>query len=174
MEQLGRTALVAVVPTPVGAANELLTEWRHVLGPCRRPFRQECYALLVEERPVSVAVSASVVGTPVAGYRRNQVVELARLCSAPDAPWATRVMLRLWRMVCAPRWACWPVCAAVSYSHTSYHRGDVYRFDGWERVKDGCGGAGGGTWSKRRDADHPANGAKTLWVWRYDPPPPDL
>jgi hypothetical protein len=89
-------------------ANDLLVAWGHKLGPVHRPFRMEAYALVLNGRPVSVAVSASTVSGHVVGwldlakkerpvrFERQEVVELARLASAPDAAWATRVMLRLW------------------------------------------------------------------------------
>lgn len=147
-------------------ANRLLVHrWRHRLGPVNRPFRSESFVLELQGEPVAVAVSASTVSDTVAGYRRDQVVELARLAGEP---WATRVMLRLWREACAPLWASWPVLAAISYSHNAMHRGDLYRFDGWERITDAAGrSGGGGAWTRRRDASDVARGAKTLWCWRY-------
>jgi hypothetical protein len=151
-------------------ADELLVSWGHRLGPYRRLFGQQAYVLCVDREPVSIAVSASVISPTVAGYRRDQVVELARLCSAPGRSWASRVMLRLWREVAAPRWRYWPVQAAVSYSLNAQHRGHLYRHDGWERVTDRAGSRGGGTWSTRRDAGDPAFGSKTLWIWRYRDP----
>ena len=77
-------------------------------------------------------------------YRREEVVELARLCVNPDHRWATRVVLRLWREVAAPRWKCWPIRAAVAYSQTRRHEGDIYRFDGWTLMADGVGSSGEG------------------------------
>jgi hypothetical protein len=77
-------------------------------------------------------------------------------------------MLRLWREVCAPKWAGWQVRVAVSYSHNAHHRGDLYRFDGWERVRDDCGSSGGGTWSTARTGDDARSGNKSLWLWRYE------
>ena len=156
---------VGVYPVTVAQANELLMHWGHKLGACERPFYSEAFALLVHQRPVAVAISASVVGQPVAGFRRYEVVELAR--QAACEPWANRVMIRLWREVCAPAWKCWPVKAAVSYSHNGMHSGDLYRFDGWEKVREDCGSSGGGTWSSPRAKGDPMHGRKTLWIWRY-------
>ena len=149
-------------------ANTLLTEWGHYLGPCDRPFGAEGWVLEVAGRPVSVAVSASIVSSTAAGFDMREVVELARLCSAPGARWATRPMLRLWREVAAPAWRYWPVRAAVAYSANQRHPGDIYRFDGWQRVAVQAGSSGGGTWSGKRSDDHAARGAKSLWLWRYD------
>ena len=94
------------------------------------------------------------------------MVELARL--GASVPWASRVILRLWRETCAPRWKCWPVRAAVSYSHNAMHTGNLYRFDGWRPVRDDCGSSGGGSWSRPRYATDVVHGKKTLWLWRYD------
>lgn len=152
-------------PIDVAVANRFLVEVEHKLGACNRPFGQEAYALEVDGRIVSVAISASIVNGPVAGYERQEVVELARL--AASEPWANRVMLRLWRELCAPRWRYWPVKAAVSYSHNGMHRGDLYRFDGWEKVRDDAGSNGGGSWSRKRYATDVVHGRKSLWVWRY-------
>lgn len=152
---------------PVAEANALLVAWGHRLGPLRRPFSMRAYALLVDGEPVSLAMSASAVSATVAGYRRTEVVELARLCSAPGQAWASRVMLRVWRQVFAQRWPDWPVAAAISYSQNAHHRGDLYRFDGWTKVADDCGSSGGGEWSRRRYATDAVAGSKSLWLWRY-------
>lgn len=154
-----------IYPIGIAEANHALELWKHKLGPVNRPFRQEAYALDIDGRLISVAVSASAVNH-AAGYRRTQIVELARLASCE--PWANRVMLRLWREVCAPRWACWPVLAVISYSKNAMHSGDLYRFDGWEKVSDDCGSSGGGTWSKPRGGTEPKAGKKTLWLYRYE------
>jgi len=112
-------------------------------------------------------MSASAVSSTVVGYQRDQVVELARLCSARGAAWASRVMIRLWREVFARRWPDWPVLAAISYSQNAHHRGDLYRFDGWTKIRDDAGSTGGGTWTRQREDGHVARGAKSLWLWRY-------
>lgn len=165
------TAPVSAESISVPEANGLLVAWGHRLGPCNRPFSQRAYALLVDGAPVSLAMSASAVSSTVADLRRDQVVELARLCSAPGAAWASRVMLRLWREVFAQRWPDWPVLAAVSYSQNAHHRGDLYRFDGWTKVRDDAGKPPGktATWAKY-NADAPQLGPKSLWVWRYPTP----
>jgi len=157
--------MAGLYPTTVAEANAFLERIGHRLGPVHRPFRQEAYALEVDGEAVAIAVSASIVNGPVAGYGRDEVVELARLGATER--WANRVMLRLWREACAPRWASWPVRAAVSYSHNAMHRGDLYRFDGWEKVRDDAGSSGGGTWGRTRKNTDAVYGRKTLWVWRY-------
>ena len=171
--------IVACSPVSIDEANRLLVAWDHKLGPVYRPFRQEAYALEVDGQPVAIAVSASIVSSHVVGwlnlatkadpvrYDRHEVVELARCAAAPGNAWANRVMLRLWREVCAPRWDCWPVRAAVSYSHNGLHTGQLYRFDGWLKIHDNCGSAGGGRYSRLRDSTDAVYGRKSLWLWRY-------
>jgi hypothetical protein len=161
--------IVGLMPMEVEAANALLVEWGHRLGTVNRPFRSEAFALELDGRIIAVAISASTVSATVAEYRRQEVVELARLASDPTQRWATRVMLRLWREACAPRWECWPVRAAISYSKNALHPGDIYRFDGWRKVREDAGGTGGGTYSTKREAGDPLLGPKTLWVWDYTP-----
>lgn len=151
----------------VDTANDLLVEWGHNLGRCERPFRSEAWVLELEGEPVSLALSASAVSDTVAGYRRGEVVELARLCTKPGESWATRIMLRFWRERCAPRWQCWPVKAAIAYSQNAQHPGSIYRTDGWEKVREDAGSSGGGTYSTLRRPGDSHHGAKTLWVWRY-------
>ena len=144
-EQLAFPMPVAgLTPVSLAWANTLLVRWGHYLGPVSRPFGSQAWALDVCGDPVSVAVSCSTVSETAAGLSRSELVELARLCSDPAQRWATRPMLRLWREVAAPRWPYWPVSAAVAYSQNSRHQGDLYRWDGWQKVSDDCGSAGGG------------------------------
>lgn len=163
--RLFEAPIMALYPITLDEANALLERWAHKLGPVDRPFHQEAYALEVGQRRIAVATSGSIVNGPVAGYQREEVVELTRLAAA--VPWANRVLLRLWREVCAPAWSSWPIKAAVSYSHNTLHRGDLYRFDGWEKVRDDSRSGGGGQWTTSRRGNAFANASKTLWVWRY-------
>jgi hypothetical protein len=149
-------------------ANGLFVAWGHRLGACNRPFTQMGYALLLDGEPISAAMSASTVGATSGGYPRQEVVELARLCSRPHFAWSTRVMIRLWRAVCAPRWPDWPIIAAVSYQQNAHYTGNIYRFDGWEKVDGDCGA------STQRNHGRPAyedapqtRGSKSLWIWKY-------
>lgn len=159
--------MAGVYPVSMDMANDLLDRWGHKLGPINRPFHSEAYALMLDQRPIAVAVSTNTIGNPVAGYQRQQVVELGRLCAEPGNHWANRVMLRLWREVCAPRWQCWPVKACVSYSHNAMHRGDIYRTDGWRMVTDRAGATSGSNHGRPIHAGIAA-GKKRLWVWEYD------
>jgi len=160
--------MAGAYPIDLDEANRMLTAWGHRLGPVNRPFRSEAWSLDVGERAVAVAVTCSTVSSTVAGYRLGEVVELARLCAEPGNTWANRVLLRLWREVLAPAWALWPVRAAVSYSHNAMHRGDIYRTDGWERVRTDAGFSGKEAWGRPGYAMGATAGSKTLWLWRYD------
>lgn len=160
--------LVGLYPLTMERANRLLVAWRHKLGPVERPFGQCAYCLEVGNRVLAVATSGSTVSATVAGYARGEVVELTRLCAFPGNTWLNRVLLRLWREVCAPAWPYWPVKAAVSYSHNAMHRGDIYRTDGWTKVTDRAGFVSGSNYG-RGAAEYAASGYKTLWLWRYTP-----
>src|SRR6266487_3233430 len=95
-----------------GVADHLLEEWGNWLGGCNRPFGRQSFGLqLAEVGIIAVAVSASTVNPTCAGYNRQEVVELARLCAHPDHRWATRVTLRLWRETAPTCWSgkYWPV-----------------------------------------------------------------
>lgn len=107
--QLLSVPMQAFLPIDIREANRLLLHFRHKLGPVERPFRQEAFGMFVDDRPVGVVVSASTVSDTVAGeidgarveWRRDEVVELARLAGER---WCSRVLIRLWRELCAPRW----------------------------------------------------------------------
>ena len=160
--------MLGLYPMDIDTANSCLEVWGHRLGPIHRPFLQKAWSLEIGSQPISVAVSVSTVSTTVAELKRQEVVELGRLCSDPTYNWATRIMLRLWREICAQQW-CWPVKAAIAYSHNSHGQGgNIYRFDGWEKIRDDCGSSGGGSWSRQRDTEDVVYGNKTLWLWRYD------
>lgn len=160
-------SVAGVVSIDPAEADALLLEWGHYLEECDRPFRNEAWALDVGGRPVSLAITSSIVSTTVAGYRRQQVVELSRLATMPGERWATRVMLRLWRELCAQAYMPWRPSAAVAYSKNDRHDGRTYRFDGWTKVTDKAGSNGGGTWSRKRDDGDAEGGHKTLWLWEY-------
>lgn len=168
---LAPPAVVGLHEVDLAEANRLLVEWGHYLGECRRPFGSSSFVLVAAGRPVAVAVSASIVSSTIgpdddpAEFRRGQVVELARLASGER--WATRVMVRLWREVCAPAWPYWSPRAAVAYSANERHEGRIYRFDGFERWSTARGSNGGGSWSTTRVGGHAARGSKTLWGWRF-------
>lgn len=144
-------------------ADELLAEWGHWLGGCNRPFGRQSWGLLIGGDCLAVAVSASTVQATCGGYPRQEVVELARLCSHPDHRDLTRVALRLWRKVGPAAWGAryWPVRACVSYQDAARHTGNIYRFDGWSKVADVRGGTAGGSWQRGKTYQPKA-------IWAFD------
>ncbi len=162
-------APVSFIQVDPETADRCLVEWGHYLGEQGRPFGREDWALLLDGEPVAIACSASTISDTVAGYQRQEVVELARLCRRPDAGWATLPTLRLWRVVSGPHWHYWPVKAAIAYSQNRRHNGGIYRMDGFRLVDSNCGQSkGGGSWTRKREDGDPALGPKTLWIYRYE------
>lgn len=158
----------AMEPCDDVTADTLLERWEHPLGPCNRPFGRQDWLMAIDGEPVAVCVSASTVSDTVAGYARGQVVELARIARHPAHRFVLRVALRLWRVYLAERWPYWPVAAAVSYALPGTP-GDIYRFDGWERVGAVRPSGGSGTWTRARPrVNDVADGRKTLWRYRFD------
>lgn len=164
---------VAVVAIDRKEARALCVAYGHPLGACDRPFGQEHWALVVDGVPVACAVTASLVSPTIRDehdreWRRNEVAELARIARAPNAPWSMRVMLRLWREVLVHRWVHWPVQLAATYQLPGT-KGDLYRFDGWTRVRTvkKASPGRGSTWAKPSATDAISDGAKTLWIYRY-------
>jgi len=143
------------------AANTLLDRWGHKMGPIRRPnFTINAHhALFHHGQPVAVASCGETVREVVGqtGIRRDQCVELVRLCAARRD--LCRVMLRLWREMVFPEVAMvHGRILAVSYQDRALHTGATYRFDGWSAI--GKGGGGG------PDSRTGAPGRKmTIWAW---------
>jgi hypothetical protein len=154
-------------------ANELIAEWGHPLGPCNRPFQSRAWGLAIDGQAAAVAISASTVGATSAGYKRKQVVELARIARHPDHRGIMRVMLRLWRDYFAARWDGWdtPVEAAVSYALPKDEDGNenanVYRFDGWKYWGMCKPWSGGATWSNPSKANEMGNEVKKLYYYPF-------
>lgn len=126
-------------------ADQALNDWGRYLGQLDRPYGRHSFGLFLHGELLCVAVSASTTGITCGGYRRQECVELARLVTHPEHRELTRVGLRLWRVVAPGCWAreYWAVRACVSYSNRNRHCGDIYRFDGWRKVKDVPGGKTG-------------------------------
>jgi hypothetical protein len=148
-------------------ANDLIESFGHPLGPFNRSFGYQAHGLAIDGKAVAVTVSGSTVGATSAGYKRGQVVELARIARHPAHPGIMRVMLRLWRDYLAGRWGYWPVQAAVSYALPG-KEGNLYRFDGW-KFYGSCkpwSKAGSG-YSKPSKANDMADGVKKLYYYPY-------
>lgn len=154
-------------------ANDLIDRWGHPLGPCRRPYDSKAWGLAIDGQAVAVAMSASTVGATSAGYKRTQVVELARIARHPGHPGILRVMLRLWRDYFAARWDGWdtPVQAAVSYAlpadENGKGTGNLYRFDGWKLWGKCKPWGGGATWSNPSKANTMGDGVKKLFYYPF-------
>lgn len=171
-----RFPVLSIAPCTDRRANALLVDWDHPLGACNRPFGQQAWTLDVEGDVVAVAVSASTVSKTLTDEQgrvwkgrgaEGELVELARIARHPEHPFVLRPMLRLWREYLARTWPYWPVGAAVSYAMPGTP-GDIYRFDGWKRVRDCKPSPGGGTWTMAEPkVSKIANGIKSLWIYRY-------
>ncbi|KQT52241.1 MULTISPECIES: hypothetical protein [unclassified Aureimonas] len=123
--------------------NRLLVAWGHRMGVYSRPTYtfEAHHALFSHGEPVAVTAAGETAREVVGqtGIRRDEAVELVRLCaSRPDL---CRPMLRLWREFVFP-----PIAlmhgrtVAVSYQDEALHSGDLYRFDGWQILGKGGGG----------------------------------
>lgn len=139
------------------AANQMLTDWQHRMGPLERGNSSGVhYALMHEGRPVAVAMAASLIRECVGGgnqhLTRENCIELARLCAA--RPGLCRVALRLWREFVFPNLG---HRAAISYQDADMHSGNTYRFDGWQRIGFSSSGTDARSGRKGR--------RKWIWAW---------
>lgn len=141
--------------------NRLLVRWGHRMGAYTRPsYAIEAHHALFERgEPVAVTAAGETVREVVGqtGIRREQCVELARLCAARRD--LCRPMLRLWREMVFPALAAvHGRQLAVSYQDEALHTGDVYRFDGWLEI---CRAGRGGPDSR---TGRPGRRMK-VWAW---------
>ena len=150
-------------------ANVLTGAW-HDLGEETRPFSYTAFALYVQDEPVAVATAGTTVSASVeqsAGLNRLNTIELTRICRSParHARGVLRAMLRLWRYFLAvPYWTFRPDVAKralVTYSLPG-KTGNLYRFDGWVRLRGCRPWHGNGTWQHGSRVGKPA----ALWVYR--------
>jgi antitoxin VapB len=140
--------------------NRLLSKWEHKMGPMTRPsYAIEAHHALFEHgTPVALTATGEPIGQVVGstGIRRDQCVELTRLCAVRRD--LCRPMLRLWREMIFPH-----VAAAhgrdiaVSYQDESLHTGDTYRFDGWLLIGTSASGTD-------RRSGRPGR-KKKIWAW---------
>ena len=160
-------------------ANVLTGAW-HDLGPETRPFAYTAFGLYVQDEPVAVATAGSTVSASVegsAGLDRINTIELTRICRspAPAAKGVLRAMLRLWRdLLAVPYWTFRPDVekrALVTYSLPGKRGGELYRFDGWFRMRGCRPWHGNGTWQHGSRVGTP----EALWVyWLPDGRAPEL
>jgi antitoxin VapB len=125
---------VTFEPIDLPAANDLLVQWGHKMGPLLRgKQRGRHYALRHDGEPVAVAMTSTWIREHVGGglqhLTRDNCIELSRLCA--ERPGLCRVALRLWREFVFPAFR---YRYAISYQDADLHTGNTYRFDGWRRV----------------------------------------
>ncbi len=125
---------------PLEDCNRALVAWGHKMGEMRRvDFGQEAaHGLLHDGRLVAVACTSGLVRESVGGapwLNRGNCVELSRVCA--ERPNLCRVVIRMWREF---TWPDFKIPAAVSYQDACLHSGDLYRFDGWEKIAESKGG----------------------------------
>lgn len=139
--------------------NRCLVAWGHKMGPWNRPDygNARFHGLRHDGDLVAVTALDQLITAEVQGLRRDQAIELGRVCAA--RPGLNRVAVRLWRefvfpAVCRERGVTW----AISYQDAVLHSGDLYRFDGWVKL---------GTSSSGTDARSGAKGRrKVIWGWQ--------
>ena len=150
-------------------SNVLTGAW-HDLGEETRPFSYTAFALYVQDEPVAVATAGTTVSASVeqaAGLDRLNTIELTRICRspAPAAKGVLRAMLRLWRDFLAVEFWTYRLDVAkralVTYSLPGKHGGDLYRFDGWVRLRSCRPWHGNGTWQHGSRVGTP----QALWVY---------
>lgn len=149
--------------------NALLAEWGHYLGPQAGPRLVLWYVLTLKSVPVAVAVSGTPRGATCALVPWPNVVECARICTAPGHNDLTRVVLRCWRKVAAQDFADaygHPISLLAAYSDSSRHPGSIYRTDGWKLYDERQRGSGG---TATRGGSAQRRALKRLWVWRVEP-----
>jgi hypothetical protein len=156
--------LVSFEPISRVEINDCLIAWDHKMGPLNRPNygRARYHGVRHDGQLVAVAGTDQMIPAETCGLRRDQALELTRICAArPDL---CRVALRLWREFVFPALSdAWETPWAISYSDNQLHEGDLYRFDGWLRV----GNTRSGT-DTRGDGEARKGRNKTVWAWCAD------
>lgn len=136
--------------------NQCLVAWGHKMGPVNRPTPGWSHGMRENGRLVAVTSTDLLMAPNVAGFSREQAVELSRVCA--ERRDLCRVVLRLWREFVFPALArergySW----ALSYQDAVLHSGNLYRFDGWQEV--GRSHSGTDTRSGRKGR------TKVIWGW---------
>jgi hypothetical protein len=150
-------------------SNPLVGAW-HDLGEETRLFSYTAFVLYVLDEPVAVATAGTTVSSSVdqsLGLDRLNTVELTRICrsNTPRAKGVLRAMLRLWRdFLAVPYWT-WRTDvdkrALVTYSLPGKKGGDLYRFDGWVRLRPCRPWHGPGKWQSGSRVGTP----EALWAF---------
>jgi hypothetical protein len=158
-------------------SNVLTGAW-HDLGAETRLFSYTAFILYVLDEAVAVATAGTTVSASIessVGLTRLNTIELTRICrsDAPRARGVLRAMLRLWRDFLARQYWTWRTDvekrALVTYSLPGKRGGNLYRFDGWVRLRGCRPWHGQGTWQSGSRAGTPEG----LWAyWLPDGIPP--
>lgn len=141
-------------------ANEFIERCGHQMGAIRRPlFRAPIDFGLREKGELIAVATADTLIRPTAGLTRHDAFELSRLCAA--APRLCRLMLRMWTEIGYPEIVrTWGTPWAISYQNALLHTGDLYRFDGWVKLKYSTGGR-----DPRALLDTVTARRRVLWGW---------
>lgn len=141
-------------------ANKCLERWGHKMGPLNRPLFRAPIDFGLREKGELLAVACSdTLIRETCGFNRRTAFDLSRLCAA--APRLNRLMIRLWTEIGYPEIVrTWGTPWAISYQNAKMHKGDLYRFDGWLRLKETRGGAD----PRAKDATVTAN-HRVIWGW---------
>lgn len=196
---LRMSPVVAFYQVDLPEVVELLIDWRHPLHlpsekhpdgrRYERPYGAMPFVMEDRGRVAAAVILASTVNTSVAkdrGLHRYNTVDLARIARSPDRrdEQCLRAVLRITRLYLVPLWlgtyAGWdarsaeksggqPRIDAVSSTSLPGTPGNLYRFDGWEKLRTSKGPMGGGR-QKPSAANEIADGARGLWVYRYPKP----
>jgi hypothetical protein len=191
--------VVAFYQVDLSEAEELLIAWRHPLHlPCdehpggrpyTRPYGSMAFVMEDSSRVAAAVVLASTINSSVCkdrGLHRYNTVDLARIARSPDRrdEQCLRAVLRITRLYLVPLWlgtyAKWdarsaelcdgqPQIIALSSTSLPGTPGNLYRFDGWEKIRTSKGPKGGPR-QKPSAANEIADGARGLWVYSYPEP----
>jgi hypothetical protein len=157
--------------------------------PYERPYIRRPFVMEDQGRVAACVVLATTINTSVCkdrGWHRYNTVDLARIARSPDRrdTKCLRAVLRITRDYLVPLWLGqyekWdaqsarlcgrPQVAALSSTSLPGTPGDMYRFDGFEKIRVSKGPKGGGGHQKASAANEIADGARGLWVYQYPQP----
>jgi len=141
-------------------ANDCLVRWGHRMGANNRPlYRAPIDFGLREMGELQGVICCDTLIKETCGFDRSTAFELSRICAA--APRINRALIRLFTEFAQPLVArTWGTAWAISYQNAKMHRGDLYRFDQWLRLRETTGGSDsralGSTVSSQR---------RVIWGW---------
>ena len=145
-------------------ANECLDRWGHRMGPINRPtYRAPIDFGLREMGELQGIICCDTLIRETCGFTRRDAFELSRMCAA--APRINRALIRLFTEFAQPAVArAWGTPWVVSYQNAKMHKGNLYRFDGWLRLRETSGGA-----DPRAAASTVSAQKRVIWGWHPSP-----